>query len=103
MLSIIQIKRNFLDRNMNHSNLFSQVLLTEAKALEQAALRFTDENAKKLITVYELLASTGGNLIVSGVGKSGHIGTKIAATFSSLGLPSFFCTQLRPCMETWGV
>jgi arabinose-5-phosphate isomerase len=90
MLSIIQIKRNFLDRNMNHSNLFTQVLLIEAKAIEQAALRFTEDNAKKLISVYELLASTGGNLIVSGVGKSGHIGTKIAATFSSLGLPSFF-------------
>jgi arabinose-5-phosphate isomerase len=29
-------------------------------------------------------------LIISGVGKSGHIAAKIAATFSSLGLPSFF-------------
>ncbi len=90
MLSIIQIKRNFLDRIMNHSNLFTQVLRTEAMAIELAASRFTEESAQKLISVYEHLASTGGNLIISGVGKSGHIGTKIAATFSSLGLPSFF-------------
>ena len=33
---------------------------------------------------------TGGSLIITGVGKSGHIATKIASTFSSLGLPSFF-------------
>ena len=75
---------------MDHKNLFTQVLRTEAQALEQAATRFTDEKAKQLVSLYEQLAGTGGSLIISGVGKSGHIGTKIAATFSSLGLPSFF-------------
>lgn len=90
MLSMNHIKRNFLEENMDHKTLFTQVLMNEAKAIELAASRFTDEEAKKLIGVYELLATTGGSLIISGVGKSGHIGTKIAATFSSLGLPSFF-------------
>lgn len=75
---------------MSHKDLFTQVLKTEAQALELAASRFTDEQAKKLVALYEQLAGTGGSLIISGVGKSGHIGTKIAATFSSLGLPSFF-------------
>lgn len=75
---------------MGHKDLFTQVLKTEAEALTRAADRFTDEQAKKLISLFELLAHTGGSLIISGVGKSGHIGTKIAATFSSLGLPSFF-------------
>jgi arabinose-5-phosphate isomerase len=75
---------------MNHKNLFTQVLITEAQALERTANRFTDVEAKKLVGLYELLANTGGSLIISGVGKSGHIATKIAATFSSLGLPSFF-------------
>lgn len=75
---------------MDHKNLFAQVLKDEARALELAASRFTEENAKALVGVYELLATTGGSLIISGVGKSGHIATKIAATFSSLGLPSFF-------------
>lgn len=75
---------------MDHKSLFTQVLINEARAIELAASRFTELEASKLVAVYELLASTGGSLIISGVGKSGHIGTKIAATFSSLGLPSFF-------------
>lgn len=76
--------------HMDHKSIFKEVLVNEAKALEEAAARFTENEATKLVQVYELLAATGGSLIISGVGKSGHIGTKIAATFSSLGLPSFF-------------
>ncbi len=75
---------------MGHKYLFTQVLLTEAQALEEAAERIQDTEIQKLVGIFELLAGTGGSLIISGVGKSGHIGTKIAATFSSLGLPSFF-------------
>lgn len=75
---------------MNHKDLFTQVLINEARAIELAASRFSEEQVKKLVNLYEQLAATGGSLIISGVGKSGHIGTKIAATFSSLGLPSFF-------------
>lgn len=75
---------------MNHKNLFTQVLVSEAKALERAAQNFQEETANQLVSLFELLASTGGSLVVCGVGKSGHIGTKIAATFSSLGLASFF-------------
>ena len=75
---------------MDHKNLFTQVLLTEADALRKAAERFGQKEAQALVDLFELLAHTGGSLIVSGVGKSGHIATKIAATFSSLGLPSFF-------------
>lgn len=75
---------------MDHKNLFTQVLLIEARALEAAASRFTEKEAKALVGLFELLAHTGGSLIISGVGKSGLIAQKIAATFSSLGLPSFF-------------
>jgi arabinose-5-phosphate isomerase len=75
---------------MSHRNILSQVLKTEAEAILKAAERLTDENALALVRTYELLTSTGGSLVISGVGKSGHIATKIAATFSSLGLPSFF-------------
>ena len=38
----------------------------------------------------ELLSGMRGRLIVSGLGKSGHIGAKMAATFASTGTPSFF-------------
>lgn len=75
---------------MEPRNILSQVLKTEAEALLKASERITSVEAESLVKVYELLTTTGGSLIFSGVGKSGHIATKIAATFSSLGLPSFF-------------
>lgn len=42
----------------------------------------------------ELILQCSGKLIVTGVGKSGHIGAKIAATLSSTGTPSFFVNPL---------
>lgn len=75
---------------MNHKNLFTQVLTNEAQALERAARNFDEKTAHQLVDLFVLLAETGGSLVISGVGKSGLIATKIAATFSSLGLPSFF-------------
>lgn len=75
---------------MEHKKLFTQVLKIEAEALEKAATRVGDLEITKLVSLFELLAASGGSLIISGVGKSGHIGKKIAATFSSLALPSFF-------------
>lgn len=38
----------------------------------------------------ELICKAKGRLIVTGLGKSGHIGRKIAATFASTGTPAFF-------------
>lgn len=42
----------------------------------------------------EIILNCRGKLIVTGVGKSGHIGAKIAATLSSTGTPSFFINPL---------
>lgn len=42
----------------------------------------------------EIILNLRGKLIVTGVGKSGHIGAKIAATLSSTGTPSFFINPL---------
>ena len=42
----------------------------------------------------ELMYNCKGKIIVTGVGKSGHIGAKIAATLSSTGTPSFFINPL---------
>jgi len=42
----------------------------------------------------EIILGCKGKLIVTGVGKSGHIGAKIAATLSSTGTPSFFINPL---------
>ncbi len=46
-----------------------------------------DENLTKAL---DLLQNTKGRVIVTGMGKSGHIARKIAATFASTGTPSFF-------------
>ena len=42
----------------------------------------------------ELMYRCHGKIIVTGVGKSGHVGAKIAATLSSTGTPSFFINPL---------
>ena len=50
-----------------------------------------DENFDKAV---DLVLSCQGKVIVTGVGKSGHIGAKIAATLASTGTPSFFINPL---------
>ena len=46
-----------------------------------------DDNLPKAL---DLIQSISGRVIVTGMGKSGHIGSKIAATLASTGTPSFF-------------
>ena len=46
--------------------------------------------SKDFVTAVEMLAGVGGRIIVSGMGKSGHIGRKIAATLASTGAPAQF-------------
>ncbi len=75
---------------MDHLALFKNVLTLEARALDAAQARVTAPTLANIVRQFEWLTQTGGNLVVSGVGKSGHVAAKIAATFSSLGLPSFF-------------
>lgn len=50
-----------------------------------------DSNFNKAI---ELIINSKGRTIITGVGKSGHIGAKIAATFASTGTPSFYINPL---------
>ena len=45
---------------------------------------------ESLVKALDLMQSTSGRVIVTGMGKSGHIGRKIAATLASTGTPSFF-------------
>lgn len=50
-----------------------------------------DDNFSKAV---DLMYHCKGKIIVTGVGKSGHVGEKIAATLASLGSPSFFLNPL---------
>lgn len=62
----------------------------EAQAILDMIPRL-DENFSKAV---DLIFNCKGKLIVTGVGKSGHVGEKIAATLASLGTPSFFLNPL---------
>jgi arabinose-5-phosphate isomerase len=60
--------------------------------LESAAIRATIEHLDPVAfsTACDLVLSTTGRVVVTGVGKSGHIANKIASTLSSTGTPAFF-------------
>src|SRR6185369_8823266 len=78
---------------------------TQANPLISSALRTLDTEAggiaaliaairgglgAPLAAAVELMAKSKGRLIVTGMGKSGHVGRKIAATFASTGTPAYF-------------
>ncbi len=67
-------------------NLARGVLQTEAEALLELAPRLGDA----FVRAVELMLSTEGRVIVSGMGKSGHVARKMAATFASTGTPAYF-------------
>jgi arabinose-5-phosphate isomerase len=63
-----------------------RVLVTEASALSVLAERLDERFARAV----QILAGTTGRVVVSGMGKSGHVGRKIAATLASTGTPALF-------------
>lgn len=75
---------------MNVRNYAIQCIKDEAEAL-MGLIPLIDDNFDNAV---ELMFRCHGKVIVTGVGKSGHIGAKIAATLSSTGTPSFFINPL---------
>jgi arabinose-5-phosphate isomerase len=67
-----------------------RTLETEAGGITALVAAIRDGLAEPLIAAVELIAQAKGRLIITGMGKSGHIGRKIAATFASTGTPAFF-------------
>jgi len=63
-----------------------RVLATEAEAVANLQHRTGEEFAQAC----RLLLACEGRVVVTGMGKSGHVGSKIAATLASTGTPSFF-------------
>ncbi len=63
-----------------------EVLREEAREIAAVAERIGGE----LVAAARLVCGCGGRVVVSGLGKSGHVARKIAATFASLGIPAFF-------------
>ncbi|EAL6549705.1 KpsF/GutQ family sugar-phosphate isomerase [Campylobacter jejuni] len=71
---------------MNTLEIAKEVFEKEAQAILDLATNL-DENFNQAVN---LMLNTKGRCIVSGMGKSGRIGAKIAATLASTGTPSFF-------------
>ncbi|TDK49999.1 KpsF/GutQ family sugar-phosphate isomerase [Antarcticimicrobium luteum] len=63
-----------------------QVVTDEARALDALAASLDESFVRAL----RLILASKGRIIVSGIGKSGHIGRKIAATLASTGTPAHF-------------
>ncbi|MEQ9096792.1 MAG: KpsF/GutQ family sugar-phosphate isomerase [Phycisphaerales bacterium] len=73
-------------RTTEHLELASQLLKEEAAAV--GALAELPDGFAKAVEMIDGCARAGGTVLVTGLGKSGHVGAKISATMASLGIPS---------------
>lgn len=69
-----------------------EVMDSEIEAVRAVRDRLSEnsENGDRFAEAVGAIKSCKGKVIVTGIGKSGHIGKKMAASFASLGTPSFF-------------
>jgi arabinose-5-phosphate isomerase len=67
-----------------------RTLEAEASGITTLSAAIHDGLGRGFTAAVELISGARGRLIVTGMGKSGHVGRKIAATFASTGTPAFF-------------
>ncbi|WP_309084807.1 KpsF/GutQ family sugar-phosphate isomerase [Chelativorans sp.] len=67
-----------------------RTLETERAGMAALAEALDNGLAEPFVAAVGMIAGISGRVIVTGVGKSGHIGSKIAATLASTGTPAFF-------------
>lgn len=75
-----------------------RVLRLELQAIE-GLFKTLDEQFTKAC---QMLFDCQGKVVVMGMGKSGHIGCKMAASFASTGTPAFLFIRVKPATATWG-
>jgi len=75
-----------------------QVLRTEAEAIRDLEAKLDD----RFLRALDALEHCQGRIVTTGMGKSGIIARKIAATFASTGSPPCSSTPPRPSTATWG-
>ena len=68
----------------------SRCLLEEASAIAAVERRLTSDQVEAALTLLECCADRKAKLVITGVGKSGIVARKIAATFSSIGLMAMY-------------
>jgi arabinose-5-phosphate isomerase len=67
-----------------------RTLETEASGISAMSAALHNGLGPAVVVAVDLIRRAQGRLIVTGMGKSGHVGRKIAATFASTGTPAFF-------------
>jgi arabinose-5-phosphate isomerase len=67
-----------------------RTLEIEAQALETLRGSLEGDLGQSMTAAVELISAALGHVVVTGMGKSGHVGRKIAATMASTGTPAFF-------------
>ena len=85
---------------INMENEIKRVIKVEYNAIEKMFESLDYSNLNKII---EIIKSRKGKVIFLGVGKSGHICKKLAATFASTGTPSFFVHATEACHGDLGM
>jgi len=73
--------------------MLNKAVILGQKVIEQesnALLKLAKNLGQEFKNALQLIYKCEGRLVITGIGKSGHIGKKIAATMSSIGTPSFF-------------
>jgi arabinose-5-phosphate isomerase len=80
-------------KSAGHEDLIASALRTleaEAGGINTLSAAIHDGLGAAFVRAVELISAAQGRLIVTGMGKSGHVGRKVAATFASTGTPAFF-------------
>ena len=78
---------------MTNKNLQAEFILSAQRVIDiesQAIQNLSARLDEKFVTACNILLACEGKVVVCGMGKSGHIGNKIAATLASTGTPAFF-------------
>ena len=81
----------------------TRCLQEEAAAISAAAQRLSAEQVEGALTLLERCADRKAKLVITGVGKSGIVARKIAATFSSIGLMALYLNPLDALHGDLGV
>ena len=79
---------NRASQQIDEGLFIAECLRAEADAILRIAERITTSEYPNWKAALDLLESCNGHVVVSGMGKSGQVGAKVSATFSSLGQPS---------------
>lgn len=94
-----KISFNEINPTLDFCKLAIKVIETEAQAVLALAERINENFAK----ICKLILACQGRVVVTGMGKSGHIAHKIASTLASTGTPAFFMHPGEACHGDLGM